>query len=109
MTTIDTSGAIHAADGRFTGHIATEADTSVCLVDVPEIDAATADVEAAALEAAGDLNSDLAAVRDESIKRLTDAGLALDQAVDTWDGALRGAFRTIVRQNNHPDRKTVSL
>lgn len=95
MNKIDATGAIHAADGRFAGHVAGEAD-DICLVDVPEIDAATAEVERCALDAAGDLNVDLNAARDDAIKRLTDAGLAPDQALGTWDGALRNAFRVLV-------------
>lgn len=102
MSTIDASGAIHAADGRFSGHVAGEAD-DVCLVDVPEIDSATADVERAALDAAGDLDVDLNAARDDAISRLTDAGLAPDQALDTWDSALRKAFRVLA-----PDTKSAA-
>ncbi|KYH44762.1 hypothetical protein [Branchiibius sp. NY16-3462-2] len=81
MTTVDASGAIHASDGKFTGHIAGEADSTVSL-STPG-GAQLTDRLSRAGEATLEMESYLLAMREqinEEMARLAGRHLALERA-----------------------------
>ncbi|KYH44757.1 hypothetical protein ATK17_1800 [Branchiibius hedensis] len=84
MSTVDSSGAIHAADGRFAGHVAGEADAAVALAgvtqaspDLDQINAANLDMAEQIIQIQQDLDEKVAELqaRQMAAALVADGGL----------------------------------